>query len=117
MDIDVFVYLQQLEEIEMDEVEEEQQLAGSAVAIILAQLRPIDCGRSGDNQAGCISAGLRERKWKCQQRESGKKVIGSKPDNLRSKSDGVLTGVPASLPEMQIYSEKNIYAYGKSPSG
>ncbi|KAJ6540540.1 hypothetical protein B0H19DRAFT_1077948 [Mycena capillaripes] len=36
MNINVFIYLQQLEEIEMDEVtvDEEQQLAGSAVAII-----------------------------------------------------------------------------------
>jgi hypothetical protein len=34
MDIDVFYCLQQLEEIEMEEVDEEQQLAGSAMAII-----------------------------------------------------------------------------------
>ncbi|KAJ7869618.1 hypothetical protein B0H13DRAFT_1896585 [Mycena leptocephala] len=34
MDIDAFYCLQQLEEIEMEEVDEEQQLAGSAMAII-----------------------------------------------------------------------------------
>jgi hypothetical protein len=34
MDIDVFVCFQQLEEIEIDEVDEEKLLAGSAIAII-----------------------------------------------------------------------------------
>jgi hypothetical protein len=43
-------------------------------------------------------------------------IQGSKLETQRSKSDGVLTGASASLPEMRRYSEKIIYAYGKSPS-
>jgi hypothetical protein len=43
-------------------------------------------------------------------------IQGSKLETQRSKSDGVLIGASASLPEMRRYSEKMIYAYGKSPN-